>query len=174
MRCLVLACGTCLPRECTCAAANMQRTGYGGAFCKRELGTGGDYVDEEDVPPPWANMGDVQRLKQFWKEQYALATGKTLPGVNLQKHRAGALPLEPGAFSAGTAVRNAEASDWTPADGCSCDPQDFPCILKCTSDAMIMPKKCYEKCDSTSCHQECVHVDITFDQVSLHVCCYGS
>ena len=30
--------------------------GYGGAFCKKELGTGGDYVDEEDEPPPWAQV----------------------------------------------------------------------------------------------------------------------
>ena len=58
----------------------MHAAGYGGAFCKIELGTGGDYVDEEDEPPPWANMGDVKRLKQFWKEQYALAAGHALAG----------------------------------------------------------------------------------------------
>ena len=155
--------------RCMRAPSDVQRAGYGGAFCKKELGTGGDYVDQEDVPPPWANMGDVQRLKQFWKEQYALATGKTLSGVNLQKHQAGALPLEPGAFSAGTA-------EWDVAgrDDCSCDPLDFSCIQKCTGKAMAIPKKCYEKCDSTMCHQECVHVDISFDQVSLKVCRWGA
>ncbi|MGB1600315.1 MAG: hypothetical protein ACPIOQ_46650, partial [Promethearchaeia archaeon] len=58
--------------------------GYGGAFCKIELGTGGDYVDVEDVPPPWANMADVTRLKQFWKEQHALATGQRLAGENVR------------------------------------------------------------------------------------------
>lgn len=58
----------------------MHAAGYGGAFCKIELGTGGDYVDEEDEPPPWANMADVKRLKQFWREQHALATGQPLPG----------------------------------------------------------------------------------------------
>ena len=59
--------------------------GYGGAFCKKELGTGGDYVDEEDQPPTWANMKDVARLKAFWKEQHALAVGAKIDG-NLGSH----------------------------------------------------------------------------------------
>jgi hypothetical protein len=134
--------------------------GYGGAFCKKELGTGGDYVDEEDEPPPWANMGDVKRLKQFWKEQYALATGQTLPGVDLKKHRENsALPLATGEYSAGTAER-----DTSDKHDCACDPLDFKCIQRCTDRAMIAPKKCYEKCDNTMCHQECVHVEVSFDQ----------
>lgn len=42
--------------------------GYGGAFCKRELGAGADYVDEEDTIPPWANTESVGQLKRFWKK----------------------------------------------------------------------------------------------------------
>ena len=135
--------------------------GYGGAFCKRELGTGGDYVDDEDVPPPWANMGDVKRLKQFWKEQYAMATGQNLKGLKFDKRRAAsALPLATGEFSAGTAERGRDASK----DACSCDPQDVKCILKCTDKAMVVPKACFEKCDDNTCRQECVHVEIPIDK----------
>lgn len=98
--------------------------GYGGAFCKIELGTGGDYVDEEDQPPPWAQMADVTRLKAFWKEQHALSIGESLPGVDFSKHRQGsALPLVPGEFTAGTA----SAKDWK-EDACKCAPVSLWCL----------------------------------------------
>jgi hypothetical protein len=116
-----------------------------------------------DVPPPWANMPDVQRLKQFWKEQHALSTGQTLKGVNLDKHRArSALPLATGEYSAGTSDRRSGESA---QKACTCDPLDFECILKCTQDAMVAPKKCYEKCDNVGCHQECVYVQVNWEQV---------
>jgi len=99
--------------------------GYGGAFCKKELGTGADYVDEEDVPPPWANMNDVARLKAFWREQRALTTGESLPGVDLRKHREMlALPLAAGEYTAGTA-----SSRGAIGGGCICKPDDFPVRL---------------------------------------------
>ncbi len=41
---------------------------------------------------------------------------------------------------------------------------DFKCILQCTQKAMIAPTKCYEKCDDTMCHQECVHVELSFEK----------
>ena len=44
--------------------------GYGGAACKRELGAGADYVDEEDTIPPWAGVDKevVAKLQRFWKK----------------------------------------------------------------------------------------------------------
>ena len=82
-------------------------------------------------------------------------------GVNLDKHRADtALPLATGEFSAGTAERNSPDKD----KACQCDPLDFKCLLKCTKEAMTLPKKCYEKCDNTMCHQECVYVEIDYQQ----------
>uniref|UniRef100_A0A6T7TMM8 PDZ domain-containing protein n=1 Tax=Hanusia phi TaxID=3032 RepID=A0A6T7TMM8_9CRYP len=133
--------------------------GYGGAFCKIELGTGADYVDEEDEPPPWAQMKDVKRLKQFWKEQRMLATGRSLPGVNLDAHRRGALPLAPLEYTAGTADRRAIAAG---ERRCECDATDLECIKRCTDAAFQQPLTCYDKCDHTGCHQECVHVQISF------------
>ncbi len=67
-------------------------------------------------------MADVKRLKQFWREQYALSTGKTLPGVNMRKHAANtALPLATGEYSAGTADRSKDDAP-DDAQACSCDP----------------------------------------------------
>ena len=45
--------------------------GYGGAGCKREIGAGADYVDEEDTLPPWAgqDVKKISQLKKFWKRQ---------------------------------------------------------------------------------------------------------
>ena len=133
--------------------------GYGGAFCKRELGTGGDYVDREDTPPPWAQMKDVARLKAFWKEQHALSTGQRLDGVNLLAHKQEALPLAPGEYTAGTADQSKD-----PKDDCVCEPSDFECIKRCTQKSLEQPKSCFQKCDETGCYQECVHVEMSFKE----------
>jgi hypothetical protein len=49
---------------------------YCGVNLNPATGTGGDYVDQDDAAPPWAQMADVQRLKAFWREQHAIATGQ--------------------------------------------------------------------------------------------------
>jgi hypothetical protein len=82
-------------------------------------------------------------------------------GVDLSRHEvANALPLAPHAFTAGTAQRGIVAGEEKPQT-CSCDPTDHECIQKCTKEALIVPKSCYQKCDSSGCFEECVHVDIT-------------
>ena len=45
--------------------------GYGGAGCKREIGAGADYVDEEDTLPPWAGQDKkkIAQLRKFWRKQ---------------------------------------------------------------------------------------------------------
>eukprot|EP00961_Rhodomonas_salina_P118758 1598528-Rhodomonas_salina.5 len=40
---------------------------------------------------------------------------------------------------------------------------DIQCIQKCTYSLMTVPKSCYQKCDASGCHEECVHVEMKFD-----------
>ena len=68
--------------------------GYGGAGCKRELGSGADYVDEEDTIPPWAgqDMKKISQFKKYWKRQIVEAAA--ISGSSTDPARiAGRVPL---------------------------------------------------------------------------------
>lgn len=83
--------------------------------------------------------------------------------MDLSRHEvANALPLAPHAFTAGTAPRGIGAGQEKPKT-CSCAPTDHECIHKCTQKALVAPKSCYEKCDSSGCYEECVHVNLVME-----------
>ena len=67
--------------------------GYGGAGCKREIGAGADYVDEEDTLPPWAgqDVKKISQLKKFWKRQIVEAAA--ISGSSTEPARIAGLSL---------------------------------------------------------------------------------